>query len=79
MKFIQIADGISVRKSNIEAIQKSSDLSSTVYTADNEFKSDLPYSTLIALLELDAQENGQNIRTNRLLEQIINNQQRNVA
>ena len=51
MKFIEISDGISIRKSDIEAIKKKEDMFSVVYTKNREYEASFPYITLLQLLE----------------------------
>jgi len=51
MKFIEISDGISIRKSDIEAIKKREDMFSVVYTKNREYEASFPYIMLLQLLE----------------------------
>jgi len=51
MKYIEIADGISLRIEAIEAIERKDDLSSLVRTQFNTYDSAFPYDVLLQLLE----------------------------
>lgn len=51
MKFLEVAVGLSLRKSEIEAVTKTGDLKCKVHTKSNVYKTDLPYSTMVAMLE----------------------------
>lgn len=77
MKFIKVSENLSVRKCEIEAVLRISDLKCKVYTKNNTFDSDYPYTTMLALLEMEqsVEEKFSNDKTNQLLEQMIKNQQ----
>lgn len=74
MSFLQVKDGLSVRKSAIEAIERTDDMKCKIHTASNCYESIYPYTTMVIMLGED-----KDTKTNQLLESIINNQQRVVA
>jgi hypothetical protein len=57
MEFIEIADGLSIRICEIESVSKGEDeLTSVVRTHHNIFRSTLPYSILVSLLERNKEQ-----------------------
>ena len=53
MKFIEIADGISVRKEEIICVERMNEIQSRVTTEYGSYESNFSYSTILALLEMD--------------------------
>ena len=68
MKFIEIAEGLSIRRDKIEAISKNEDngLTSIVKTASNVYDSTFPYAVLLELLESNIEEINQAIKQEEL-------------
>ena len=57
MKFIEIAEGLSIKICDIEAISMGEDkLTSIIKTHHNIFKSTFPYNVLLDLLEMEMKE-----------------------
>jgi hypothetical protein len=52
MNFIEVKQGIKIRKSEIICIEKTDDMTCKVYTAIGEYDSIYPYQTLSMLLEM---------------------------
>lgn len=76
MKFIQVKDGFSVRKSDIESVERIDSLKSSITTKFNTYEVNFPYETILKLLEMEGIEEklSENSETNQLLKKIINNQ-----
>lgn len=79
MKFIQVREGLSVRKEDIESVEKINDLKSKIVTRFNEYEVNFPYKTILSILEMEGieermTENLQSSKTDILLQKIINNQ-----
>lgn len=56
MNYIEIADGLSIRIDEVEAIGKKDEFTSIVYTHHNTFDSTFPYNVLLELLESSVDE-----------------------
>ena len=53
MKYLEIREGFSILKAEIEAIEKVDEFKTLVHTHHNSFESTFPYMTLLQLLESD--------------------------
>ena len=56
MKFLQIKDGFSLRKGDIEGVEKVDASRCRVYTRFNTHEINFPYETVLRLLEMDGIE-----------------------
>lgn len=59
MKFIQVKDGLAISIGSIKIIRKSGDFSCKIHTSSDVYEVDIPYITLMSLLE--SNETGDNI------------------
>lgn len=76
MKFIAIKEGFSVRKSDIESVERINQMKSRVVTRFNSYEVNFPYETILKLLEIEGIEEkvSTSIETNEILKKIVNNQ-----
>ena len=76
MKFIQIRNGLSVRKSDIESVERVDVFKSKIITRFNEYEVGFPYDTILKFLEMEGVDEKAvgTDETNDLLKKIINNQ-----
>ena len=63
MRYIEVADGISVKVSEIEAVVKKDDFTSEVVTHQNTYSSTFPYDVLVELLEMRHTEDAQELNS----------------
>lgn len=65
MKFIQVKDGIAIAIDSIKMVRKSGDFSCKIHTSSDVYEVDIPYTTLMSILETGEMDN-------RTLEKIYN-------
>lgn len=53
MKFIEIREGLSVRKDEIISVEQLDGMTSRINTESQSFESNFPYTTILMLLEKD--------------------------
>lgn len=53
MKFIEISDGVSIRKEEIICVERIDELRSKITTEYGSYESNFSYSTILSLLEMD--------------------------
>jgi hypothetical protein len=53
VKFIEVIEGTSVLRAEIEAIKDNGEGGAIIYTHHNQYNSTFPYQTLLQLLEVD--------------------------
>lgn len=58
MKFIQVKDGIAIAVDNIKMVRKSGDFSCKIYISSDVYEVDVPYMTLMSLLESKETDNN---------------------
>jgi hypothetical protein len=76
MKFVEIREGLSVKKDCIEALEKTEDGNCRVITQGNTFDSTFPYESLRALLGMpDIEEKLSGGEVLKKLDEIKQNQQ----
>lgn len=56
MKFIEIREGISVRKDEIVSVERQENGVSRITTENQSFESNFPYETILKILEMDGIE-----------------------
>lgn len=56
MKYIEIADGLSVETSKIEAVERAAGNVSVIHTHHKTYNSTFPYEVILSLLENNRQE-----------------------
>lgn len=63
MRFIELSDGVSINVDEIEAIERTSQLKSTIQTHHNVYRVNIPYETLLQILrgEKSGKDAGLNI------------------
>jgi len=70
MRYIEIADGVSVKIDSIEAVLRTDSLSSEVVTADNSYTSIFPYEVLLELLEMEEKDKDSDLDDRNIFKQI---------
>lgn len=53
MKFIEISDGLSIRKDRIVSVKRDVDGSSIIKTDEGSYETNFSYSTILSLLEME--------------------------
>jgi len=53
MHFLQVKDGIAIAIDNIKMIRKSGDFSCKIHTSSDVYEVDIPYTTLMSILETE--------------------------
>jgi len=70
MRYIEIADGVSVKIDSIEAVLRTDSLSSEVVTADNSYTSIFPYEVLLELLEMEEKDKDSDLDDRNIFKRI---------
>ena len=72
MKFLEIADGISVKKEEITCVMRVDEYKCTVSTEYATYNSNFSYETMLKLLEMESTGEKQESSVNRLVPANIN-------
>ena len=67
MKFIEIKEGVCIAKDEIIALEKIDEFNTRVFTEGGSFESNLPYTTLIQIIDSEPQ---QDVEINKKLKHI---------
>jgi len=57
MKFLEVKQGeLSIRREKIVAVERKDEILTTIYTESGTFESDLPYQSVIDILEMTSED-----------------------
>jgi hypothetical protein len=61
MKFLQVKDGVAIAVDKIKMITRSGDLSCKIHTSSDVYEVNIPFQTLMSILDKDNQDTMQKI------------------